>query len=146
MTENKGFIIRCRAVILHKGKMLVVRHKVDASFTALPGGHLEWGENVIDCICREIVEELGIAPKIGRLLYINTFIDSNNKQPTEFFFEVINSAEYVDCEQLARSHSHELVEILWASPDDDLGILPQQLADDFKNGMILSDEIRYIKD
>ena len=146
MTEDKKFIIRCRGVILHEGKLLVVRHKADSSFTALPGGHLEWGENVIECIRREIVEELGVEPQLGRLLYVNTFVDSNNKQPTEFFFEVTNGAEYVDCEWLARSHAHELAEILWASPDDDLDILPQQLADDFKKGLVIADEIRYLKD
>lgn len=145
MTEDKKLIIRCRAVILHEGKLLVVRHNFDASFTALPGGHLEWGEGVIECIRREIVEELGVAPKIGRLLYINTFIDSNNRQPVEFFFEVTNGAEYVGCEDLARSHAHELAEILWVSPEEDTGILPQGFADDFKNGLIDATETRYIK-
>jgi ADP-ribose pyrophosphatase YjhB (NUDIX family) len=145
MSEDKKFIIRCRAVIIHDGKLLVVRHKVDSSFTALPGGHLEWGENVIECIRREIVEELGVEPQLGRLLYVNTLIDSNNKQPTEYFFEVTNGAEYVDCEQLARSHAHELAEILWVGPDEDVGILPQKLAEDFKNGLITAVETRYIK-
>lgn len=145
MAEDGKFIIRCRAVILHEGKLLVVRHKADASFVALPGGHLEWGENVIECMSREIVEELGVEPQIGRLLYINTFIDSNNKQPTEFFFEVTNGADYIDCEQLTRSHAHELAEIFWVSPSDDVGILPQQFAEDFKKGLVIVDEIRYLK-
>lgn len=146
MIEDKKFVIRSRAIILHEGKLLVVKLAKDTSFAALPGGHLEWGEDVKECLIREIVEELGVTPQIGRLLYVSTFIDSHATQPMEFFFEVTNSAEYVGCEQRVRSHSHELAEILWASTDNDLGILPQQLADDFKNGMILSDEIRYIKD
>lgn len=145
MSEEKKFIIRCRGVILHEGKLLVVRHRADASFTALPGGHLEWGEDVRECLTREIIEELGVEPQIGRLLYVNTFVDSNNKQPIEFFFEVLNGAEYVNSEQLERSHAHELAEILWASPDNDLGILPQRLAEDFKNGVIIAEETRYIK-
>ena len=37
------FIIRSRAVIIHEGKLLVVRHAHDTSFAALPGGHFEWG-------------------------------------------------------------------------------------------------------
>jgi ADP-ribose pyrophosphatase YjhB (NUDIX family) len=146
MPEDKEFIIRCRGVILYEGKLLVVRHKADASFTALPGGHLEWGEDVLGCVRREIVEELGVEPQIGRLLYVNTFIDSNNRQPTEFFFEVTNGEEYLGCEELARSHAHELAEILWIRPEDDVGLLPQKLADDFKNGLIIADEVRYLKD
>lgn len=145
MTEDKRFDIRCRAIILHEGKLLVVRHNFDTSFVALPGGHLEWGEDAKECLRREIVEELGIEPQIGRLLYINTFIDSKNKQPFEFFFEVTNGAEYVDCEQLARTHAHELAEICWVSPEDDIKILPLGFGKDFKEGLVGSNEIRYLK-
>lgn len=145
MSTDQRFVIRCRAVILHEDKLLVVRHKADASFTALPGGHLELGEGIEECLSREIVEELGVEPRIGRLLYVNTFVDSNNKQPVEFFFEVLNGADYLNSERLERSHAHELAEILWVSPSDDVHILPQRFAEDFKKGSIVTDEVRYIK-
>ena len=146
MSEDKRFVIRCRGVIIHDGKLLVVKHKVDASFTALPGGHLELGEGIEECLSRELVEELGVEPQIGRLLYVNTFVDSNGVQPVEFFFEVLNSAEYLNSEELERSHAHELAEILWVAADEDAGILPQRLGEDFKSGLIIADEVRYIKD
>lgn len=145
MEENKKFVIRCRAIILHQGKLLVVRHADDTSFVALPGGHLEWGEDVKDCLSREIIEELGVRPEIGRLLYVNTFEDKNSIQPVEFFFEVTNGGDYLDIEKLTRSHAHELFEINWACPTDNIKILPQKMGQDFKEGKILSDEIRYIK-
>lgn len=145
MSEDRKFVIRCRAVIRHDGKLLVVRHVKDASFSALPGGHLEWGEDVKECMRREIIEELGVEPRIGRLLYINTFMDRNDTQPFEFFFEVLNGADYVDCEQKLRSHSHELAEILWVSPEDDIKILPQKFAEDFRAGTLNADEVGYIK-
>jgi len=146
MHTDKKFVIRCRAIILHEGKLLLVRHQHDKSYAVLPGGHLEFGEGVKECLRREIIEELGVEPKIGRLLYVNTFVDTNNKQPLEFFFEVLNGEEYKNCESLVRSHAHELSEILWASPSDDVHILPKQLEVDFKSGNMVSDEVRYIED
>jgi ADP-ribose pyrophosphatase YjhB (NUDIX family) len=145
MEENKKFVIRCRAIILHEGKLLVVRHAHDASFAALPGGHLEWGEDVKECLSREIIEELGVKPEIGRLLYINTFEDKNSVQPIEFFFEVLNGKDYLDSEKMTRTHAHELSEIYWASSTDNIKILPQKMGQDFREGKILSDDIRYIK-
>ncbi|TSC69467.1 MAG: DNA mismatch repair protein MutT [Parcubacteria group bacterium Gr01-1014_56] len=144
MNAHEKFIIRCRGVILNDGKLLVVKHTREADYYALPGGHLNSGEDVKECLRREILEELGIEPKIGKLLYINTFIDKGNVQPVEFFFEVINAKEYIDFEKLTRSHAHELFDICWADITDTIRILPQKIAEDFKNGEILSNEVRYI--
>jgi ADP-ribose pyrophosphatase YjhB (NUDIX family) len=142
---NKKYKIRCRGII-DEGKMLVVRHPHDTSFCALPGGHLEWGETPIDCIKREIIEELGIEPEIGRLLYVNTFFDGEEIQPIEFFFEIKNTKDYIDCEQNDRTHEHEVVEMVWADSEKCPRILPNRLCTDFKDGNILSDETRYISD
>jgi ADP-ribose pyrophosphatase YjhB (NUDIX family) len=142
--EHKEFIVRCRGIILHENKLLVVRHPGNTSYAALPGGHLEWGEDVRGCISRELVEELGVKPVIGRLLYINNFSDGDGAPSVEFLFEIANSADYVGCEKLPRSHAFELAEILWASPVDDIKILPMMVGEDLKTGTILSDEVRYI--
>lgn len=140
----RKFIIRCRAVIVDEGKLLVVKHAKDAAFVALPGGHLEWGEDIKEGLCREIVEELGITPKIGRLLYVNNFIQGKRKQSVEFFFEVLNSDEYKDIKYARGTHANEISEIYWAKPTDKIYIMPQSLEEDFKKGNIISNEIRYI--
>ena len=123
----------------------MVKHAHDTSFAALPGGHLEWGEDVKECLRREIVEELGVEPKIGRLLYINTFLDGEHIQPMEFFFEVTNVDECKDVSNSVRTHAHELASIEWISAMDNVRLMPQKLAQDFKDGLLLSKEIRYIK-
>ena len=145
MEKEKKIIIKVRAIILHEGKLLVVRHPHDTSFVALAGGHLEWGEDVKECLSREMIEELGVKPDIGRLFYINTFTQTDNKQYVEFFFEVKNGGDYLDTEKLTRSHAHEIAEIVWISPTDDVKILPKLFAEDFKAGRVVSDEVRYIK-
>jgi 8-oxo-dGTP diphosphatase len=141
--ENKNFIIRARGIIMHEDKLLVVKHRKDSGFYALPGGHLEWGENIKECITREIMEELGVKPKIGRLFYINNFIEENT-QSIEFLFEILNGVDYLDLEKHNRTHAHELFEIRWASKNDNIKILPEKLAEDFNNGELVSDKVRYI--
>ena len=146
MEKEKKIVIHVRAIILNDGKLLAVRHPHDTSFAALPGGHLEWGEDVKGCLSREIIEELGVKPDIGRLLYINNYTQTDNKQHIEFFFEVKNGNDYLDTEKLARSHAHEIAEMVWISPTDNVKILPKLFAEDFKAEKVISDEVRYIKD
>ncbi|MFA6353947.1 MAG: NUDIX domain-containing protein [Candidatus Paceibacterota bacterium] len=143
--ENKKFVIRCRAIIFDEGKLLVVKHPHDTSFVALPGGHLEWGENIKEVLSREIKEELGVDPEIGRLLYINNFMDGENIQSIEFFFEILNSSEYKNIENITKTHAHEITETLWVGSSDLVTLRPKELWEDFKTGKIFSDQIRYIK-
>lgn len=145
MDKNKKFTIHCRAIIFHEGKLLTVRHTHERAQdnTALPGGHLEFGENIEQCLEREIIEELGIKPVLGRLLYVNTFVSDEN-QPFEFFIEVLNGADYVGLKDLKTSHAFEIGEICWVGKDDDIKILPTRLCEDLKKGELLRDTVRYI--
>jgi ADP-ribose pyrophosphatase YjhB (NUDIX family) len=146
MEKEKKTLIKVRAIILHDKKLLAVKHPHDTSFAALPGGHLEWDEDLKECLSREIVEELGVKPEIGRLLYVNKYTQEDGKHYIEFFFEVKNGADYLNTEKLARSHAFEIAEIVWVSPTDNIRIMPKSLGEDFKAGKIVSDEVRYIKD
>ena len=146
MENIKKIVIKVRAIILHEGKLLAVRHPHDTSFAALPGGHLEWGEDIKECLSREIIEELGVKPEIGKLFYMNNFTQTDGKQYIEFFFEVKNGKDYLNTEKLTRSHAHEIAEIVWVNPTDNIRVLPKSFGEDFKAGKMISDEVRYIYD
>jgi 8-oxo-dGTP diphosphatase len=141
----KTFLIRCRAIIVYDNKLLIVKHSIESKFYAIPGGHLEWGEEIQEALKREVVEELGIEPQIGRLLYINNFTEEDERQSIEFFFEITNAKDYLDIDNLGGTHKFELVEIKWASKEDNYNILPEQIQIDLKNNTILSNTIRFIK-
>lgn len=144
MEKDKKFVVRIRGIIIYKGKLLGVKHSHDTSFCALPGGHLEWREDIKECLRREMIEELGVNPEIGRLLYLNNFMDGDIKQSIEFFFEITNSQDYLNIEHLKKTHAHEIAEVCWLEPTDTTPIKPNRLWEDFKNGEILSDVVRYI--
>ncbi len=145
MTHHEKFVIRCRGIILHEENLLVISHVHNQQIVALPGGHLELEEDVLECISRELFEELGVKPNIGRLLYINTFKDGEVEQPIELFFEITNGKDYVHTEELAKTHAHELAEVRWLSVTEDANLLPKRILDDFKESKLLSDEVRFIK-
>ncbi len=140
----KKLVIRCRAIIIHEGRLLVVKHPHDTSFAVLPGGHLEWGEDVKEGLRRELTEELGISPEIGRLLYVNNFIQGKRKQSVEFFFEVLNSNEFKDVKCNDKTPKDEICEMFWVEPSNSINILPKTLGEDFKAGRIISNEVRYL--
>jgi 8-oxo-dGTP pyrophosphatase MutT (NUDIX family) len=57
--ESKYFHILARGVIIDKDYILVAKAK-NADNTFLPGGHLEFNENLKETLTREIMEEMGI--------------------------------------------------------------------------------------
>lgn len=142
---KKEFEIRCRAVIIHDSKLLTVRH-VGKNFYALPGGHLEFGEDPKACVYREVIEELGVVPEVGNLLFINTFKDGINKQPIEFFFEILNASDYLNLDSVHKTHEHEIEEYTWVSPTSDLQILPDKFGQAFKTGNIEFNRVSFISD
>lgn len=143
------FVVRCRAIIIHEGKLLVVKHSHNTSYAALPGGHVDFGEDMHTCLRRELMEELGVEAVIGRLLYVNTFTTELKKvpvQPVEFFFEIINSADFLVLGTEGRTHAFELADILWVDGSEALTLLPKQISVDLVAGSLLHDSVHFIGD
>ncbi len=64
--------VRPTAVLIEGGKILIVKQEVsDQRHWSLPGGALEYGETIEQCLVRETKEETGIDVKIKELLYIS---------------------------------------------------------------------------
>lgn len=142
--ENKKIMIVCRAIIVDGDKMLLVENiKNKNNFYCTAGGKMEFGENPKQTLEREIFEELGVKPEIGRLLYINTFNDGE-AQAVDFIYEVLNTADYKDIEKLKGTHGHELSKIIWLDRSSDAKVLPKQMWQDFKDNNLPKDKERYI--
>ncbi len=143
--EHTKFFVRCRAVIVHEGKLLTVKHDKSLPYAVLPGGHLEPGESIEACLKREIFEELGIEPEVGRLIYVHKFIKRGTEQETiEFIFEVTNGKDFFEAKSFSGTHNFEIGETIWVSREDSIQILPEKFGKDFKNDNLPKSEPRFI--
>lgn len=112
-----------RAIVLHEGKLLAVRlnHyegaiKLPQDFWCLPGGGVDEGEALTDALHREMLEETGIAPQLGNLLYVHQFSDAGMNF-VEFFFHVTNGQDYLQIDLSKTTHGeHEIAEQGFVDP------------------------------
>lgn len=137
--------IRCRGIIVHDGKLLLVKHTGGKDFYVFPGGHLDFGEDPQECMRRELIEELGVEPNIGRLLYVYTFMTKDGVQSVEFFFNIENGLEYLTHEGKIKSHAYEIAEVVWVTPIEVRYILPKELGIAFQNGELQNEGVRFIR-
>ena len=108
--------VTVRGIVLHEGKLLCVRLKSykdhlkrDNSYWCLPGGGLDEGEALVDGIRREMLEETGIMPVVGNLLYVQQFTHGE-KDYLEFFFHITNREDYMDIDLSKSTHGLEEIE------------------------------------
>src|SRR5438034_10528276 len=73
---DQRFCYRVAAVIMHDGRVLIQLVEEgweagDTPFYCLPGGRVEHGETALECIGREMQEELEEEAQVERLLWLN---------------------------------------------------------------------------
>lgn len=73
MSRIKAFNVRVYGLLInHKNELLVVDEYIkDKLYTKFPGGGLEFGEGIADCLIREFEEETGNTIKVKELFYVN---------------------------------------------------------------------------
>jgi len=140
--QDKKIVIVCRGVIVDGEKMLLVVNEKN-NFYCPAGGKMEFGEDPRQALEREIIEELGVRPEIGQLLYINTFNDGET-QASEFFYEITNNLDYINIENLKGTHGFELSKIVWLDRESNEKVFPEGMWQDFKNNNLPKNKEKYI--
>jgi 8-oxo-dGTP diphosphatase len=91
-------VIRVYAIIIDKNRLLLSdEFWYDTPMTKLPGGGLEPGEGILNCLRRELLEELGSEPvKAEHLLTYDKLIASDFANATQVVpvYYVVQLADY----------------------------------------------------
>lgn len=105
--------LRVCGICLQGDKLLLVRHQAtlnNTAFWAPPGGGLQYGETVEECLVREVLEETGLQTKVKRFLFVNEFIASP-LQAVELFFELeVTGGELIKGTDPEASAEQQLIE------------------------------------
>lgn len=91
--------IATRGIIFKDGKILAQKLKNQTGvnpFWCMPGGGLDPQESLVDGVYREMIEETGVVPKVGRLLFVQQFASDRPDcdEELEFFFHIENPEDY----------------------------------------------------
>ncbi len=107
--------VNVRGIIINdKGELfcqrLTARNEDGRNFWCTPGGGLDPLESLTDGLRREMIEETGVEPVIGSLLFIQQFAESGENsahgpnEQLEFFFYITNWQDYETINLEATSH------------------------------------------
>lgn len=73
-----------KAIIVHNRKALIAKrtnnHKIGAGIWEFVGGKLEFGEDLISGLKREVLEETGLEVVVDKLLFATTFKTHDYRQ------------------------------------------------------------------
>ena len=99
--------VTVRGIIIKDGKLFAQRlNKKDGGvndYWCTPGGGLDDGESLHSGLTREMIEETGVAPVIGKLLFVQQYADQK-REYLEFFFEITNADDYGQIDLTSTTH------------------------------------------
>jgi len=114
-----------RGLIYKNGKLFGQKlHKATDEWWCTPGGGIDPMESLHDALVRELVEETGVKPVIGRLVFVQQFATKGHtshgeKEQLEFFFLIENADDYDIIDLGSTSHGTlEIAEFGFVDPGE----------------------------
>ncbi|BAK14889.1 NTP pyrophosphohydrolase including oxidative damage repair enzyme [Solibacillus silvestris StLB046] len=128
------FKVVVKGVLIKNNRLLIVQRSqietVGAGTWETVGGNLHFGESFETALKREFSEEVGLNITVKNQLFSTTFHTSKTRQIVLLTF-LCDTKE----EQITVSDEHE--QYLWATKDDLLTLLPQEIIEDFSQHNVL---------
>ncbi len=102
------------AVVVHNGKILIAQRKKGKHqefMWEFPGGKLEKGETLQECVAREFMEEFEMPITVGEF-----FMDKTYEYPDKGAFHL--NAFWASCNSETIPHLYEHEDARWVKPEE----------------------------
>ena len=124
-----------KAIIKKGDKFLVIQRSSDdvsrPNKWDFPGGNLEWGEDSMDCIVREIREETDLSVNGIRAFYV---VSEKKTLKKELFWVQIGYVANYDCGEVKLSHEHQ--DYKWVDKDEFLKLESSDYLKEFVKNLV----------
>src|SRR5690554_6394689 len=111
-----AFNIRVYGILINEDNEVLLsdERRLGQKFTTFPGGGLELGEGIKDCVIREFKEELEIAIEVGTLFYLSDFYQKsafgkNDQIIRVYYFVLTDQIHDIYSSKIAIEYSKEEV-------------------------------------
>ncbi len=128
-----NFVIHVSTLVTNdQNQILLVKEKKEAIFNKLnlPGGHLEFGEALIQGAKRETMEEIGVEIEIQGLIGVYTGFGKNHYLNFVFSGKILN--------ETPRANKDEINDFGWYSVDEIMKVPEHQILNPKKLKKILA--------
>jgi ADP-ribose pyrophosphatase YjhB (NUDIX family) len=115
-------IVRPTGILIEGGKILLIKQKLNEQQNwSLPGGALEYGETIEQCLIREMKEETGINIVVKDLLYICDRFRTLKHHIVDISFLVERTDGKIELKSFSDKDGEVLCKIKMVSIEDILG-------------------------
>jgi 8-oxo-dGTP diphosphatase len=123
-----------KAVILHHKRVLLIQRSnycgAGENDWEIPGGGLQFGEDLLEGLNREIMEEVSLSVRVDKLLYAMTALVSPTRQ-------IVGLTYLADADSDAVTLSHEHKDYVWATREQIVALLNKPMLNDFMKHSVL---------
>ena len=127
------FGIFVKSFIVYKRRALIIQRsnysgRGDGEWD-IPGGGLQFGESPLECLLREVKEEVGLTVCVDRMLYAMSFVSSPTRQNIGLFY-----LSYTDSDNVILSHEHS--HFLWATKKQIAELVSKTVLEDYDRNSV----------
>jgi 8-oxo-dGTP diphosphatase len=123
MTKINRLNIRVYGLLINERNQVLLSHEKigDFAFTKFPGGGLELGEGIKDCLIREFKEEVNIDVKVNTHFYTTDFFQQSAFKETDqlisiyYYVSALSTTEHIrlDAFEIENDGRMELQQFEW---------------------------------